>query len=157
MFFSRQDERAIAYARVQKVLRDMPWLWALQQTWNDTSSVEVEQVDDDGFMSLWTSRLDFAAGRFKSNLFLHIVTEDKEEVHYADHDGQNADGNMFNALDLMQDRGVDLESVRHLVIVLDGPDEGGKMKKEIRIFRAKSFKRLFYSSYTFWRKLDVVV
>lgn len=130
----------------------MPWLWALQQTWNEDSNVELDQVDkESGFMSRWTSRLDFVAGRHKSNLFLHIVTEDKEEILYADHDRARDRGNIFNALHLMQGRGVDLESVRHLIIVLEDQDEKGKMKKDVQIYRAKSFKRLFQENYNFYR------
>lgn len=120
------------FARMERLLRDMPWLWAIRSRWLDSSLVSIKQVDQEDFLDYWVS-----GGQLEpvGTCYVHLVTMLTESVETVTLEGHPRD--MYDVLEHLEQKGRFLENVRHMVTVVG---------IEVRVWRPKSgvtFKDLF--------------
>lgn len=130
MFFAKTNVPEIRYALIQKLLRDMPWLWAIRRTWTDDSKAIVLTARyEDGFVN------DDQRGHW--TCYMHVVRPLSEEVLRIDF--TDSMRSMLTVFQFLRDGlRISPEFVKHVVFE---PLPG--QKKTLLIYRSKNFKNVF--------------
>ena len=100
-------ESRTPFTRVARLLKKMPWLWAVKQEWHDNDLVKVESTEGPGF-------LDGPGSAYSSYCYVHHVTHyDERMIRLA---GPDHNRSWFDILLELRRQGIRLEWVEHLVV-----------------------------------------
>lgn len=100
------------YGRVVKLLKEMPWLWAVKPRWDIMSSVHVMVADDKDFLN-WN--VHFNPDELKSICYVHMVSDQGEQMIKVELEGSNR--TWFDVMYDLYCREVYLGWVKHFVTV----------------------------------------
>jgi hypothetical protein len=128
-FLKSGKQKAKPFAHNERILREMPWLWAVKRAWGSSDRITIIQIDKE----FWFAQ---ASVQVLSEIYIHTVMDQAERVHNLEYTGVSC--NMYDALvDLHEKVGTHLKFVRHVAI---------KLGEETLVYRARtgtSFGELF--------------
>lgn len=122
------------YDRVAKLLKEMPWLWAVKPRWDIMSSIHVMTANDKYFMD-WDVHLDL--DELKRICYVHVVSDQGEEqIIKIELEGVNR--TWFDVMHELYRREVYLGWVKHFVSVAGNDvrvDKAPKDRPFVNMFR----------------------
>jgi hypothetical protein len=126
IFGKREKVEERPFAHNARLLREMPWLWAIRQSWGTSHRMEVIQVDHTSFFDYLISRPQ----EQKGVCYVYTATDHTEKVHRVEIDGHPRD--VYDALThLRVEKGVNLSYVENIAVVVGD---------ETRVYRPKGGK-----------------
>lgn len=134
---SKVDQKAIA--QVERVLTEMPWLWAIRSGWGSSSPVVIAQANPNIFMDM---ELPFSYHRV--TCYIHTTTQFAQKVQKVEVEVTDTKRmpTMYDVLKQLQEQtGTLLQYVKHMATTVGD---------ETRVYRCKqgdTFEKMFLSAH----------